>query len=239
MLHGYAQNAVIFRKRLAAFRKSCGEDIELVFVDAPHVLDPVDMGGNSSSTNTLESFDAPEVVNDPTLTPRGWWRKADAARGEYAGLDASLASLRNVLSQERYVGVLGFSQGAAMAAVLAALLENPSLQPTFLINGEPLHPPFQFCVAVSGFKPSGPICTSLFASSYSTPTLHVLGKTDVVVSEERSKTLLNVSSNRRVEWHDGGHCVPSKKQWRAFLRAYILNPTDTIASPELHIPLRE
>jgi hypothetical protein len=94
----------------------------IVFVDAPHVLDPVDMGGNSSSTNTLESFDAPEVVNDPTLTPRGWWSKADAARGEYAGLDASLAwskadaargeyagldaslaSLRNVLSQERYV----------------------------------------------------------------------------------------------------------------------------------------
>ncbi|KAJ2985043.1 hypothetical protein NUW54_g10286 [Trametes sanguinea] len=63
MLHGYAQNATIFSKRLGALRKTCGKDIDFgsavacllsvhttltpdcltVFVDAPHVLTPADL----------------------------------------------------------------------------------------------------------------------------------------------------------------------------------------------------
>ena len=39
---------------------------------------------------------------------------------------------------------------------------------------------------------------------YSTPTLHILGKTDIVVVEERSRQLIEVSENPRVEEHDGG-----------------------------------
>lgn len=62
----------------------------------------------------------------------------------------------------------------------------------------------QFCLAVSGFKAAGKIVADLFSPSYSTPTLHILGRTDVVVIEEKSKTLLDMSTNKRVEWHDGG-----------------------------------
>lgn len=40
--------------------------------------------------------------------------------------------------------------------------------------------------------------------SYSTPTLHVLGRTDVVVVEERSNQLIEVSASQRVEYHPGG-----------------------------------
>lgn len=43
--------------------------------------------------------------------------------------------------------------------------------------------------------------------SYSTPTLHVIGKNDIIVYEERSKALVEVSANRRVEEHDGGMCL--------------------------------
>jgi hypothetical protein len=44
---------------------------------------------------------ASEKVNDSP--PRGWWSRADAARGEYSGLEVSIASLKKVLLQERYV----------------------------------------------------------------------------------------------------------------------------------------
>ena len=69
-----------------------------------------------------------------------------------------------------------------------------------------------FCVAAAGFRPKSPLCDSIFLPTYSTPTLHILGRTDVIVVEERAKTLLDVSSNKRVEYHDGGACseqVPS------------------------------
>ena len=62
----------------------------------------------------------------------------------------------------------------------------------------------QFCVSVSGFKVNDPLASEIFGRSYATPTLHVLGKTDVVVVEERSKILLDVSVNARVEEHEGG-----------------------------------
>jgi len=62
----------------------------------------------------------------------------------------------------------------------------------------------EFCVSAAGYLPSGPIRTPLFTPSYSTPTLHVLGRTDVVVVEERSNQLLAVSANQRIEYHPGG-----------------------------------
>ena len=65
----------------------------------------------------------------------------------------------------------------------------------------------EFCVPAAGYLPSGPIRTPLFTPSYSTPTLHILGRTDVVVVEERSNQLLTVSANQRVEYHPGGTFV--------------------------------
>lgn len=61
-----------------------------------------------------------------------------------------------------------------------------------------------FCIAVAGFKPFGPLSDAIFLPKYSTPTVHVLGRTDVIVVEERAKTLIDVSENARVEYHDGG-----------------------------------
>ena len=59
-------------------------------------------------------------------------------------------------------------------------------------------------MAVSGFKLLDPFCDPLFTPNYTTPTLHVIGKTDVVVVEERSRMLLGLSKNGRLEEHDGG-----------------------------------
>jgi len=57
---------------------------------------------------------------------------------------------------------------------------------------------------VSGFKVPGPLSNAVFAEGYVTPTLHVLGKNDILVVEERSRVLINVSTGKRVEEHEGG-----------------------------------
>ncbi|EED83883.1 predicted protein [Postia placenta Mad-698-R] len=114
-----------------------------------------------SNSSSLEDLGAPEAAaeQDPALAPRGWW-KAQADRDQTAGLEESLAVLRDVLAKDHYDTVeksvtssfrwyLDFvvsSQGAAMAAILAALnhyrqLEKPAVHPPFLIDGQPPHLP--------------------------------------------------------------------------------------------------
>ncbi|OAX42819.1 hypothetical protein K503DRAFT_862784 [Rhizopogon vinicolor AM-OR11-026] len=194
MLHGYAQNANIFSKHLGALRESMGKDIDLVFVDGPIVLHPVDPGGSSASTSltVLGASEADMTSSDSSATPRAWF-KLNPERTAAHRLENSLLYLRDILQRDRYDGVFGFSQGASMAVLLSALLERPHTYPPFLIDGEAPHPPLKFCVCVSGFKLPGYPSTQIFGTSYSTPTLHILGRTDVVVIEEWSKALLNLA----------------------------------------------
>ncbi|TFY76851.1 hypothetical protein EWM64_g7162 [Hericium alpestre] len=208
MLHGYTQNADIFRKRLSALRKTCGKNLEFVFVDAPIVLHPADLaetfGTTVEDTSNLAALGAGEAsaeTDDPLLTPRGWW-KTDVTGSKTTGMEESLEFFKGLLKDQHFDAVFGFSQGAAMGAILAAL-------------------------------PSGSIAESLFAQPYTTPTLHVVGKNDIVVIPERSQSLLDVSENKRVEYHDGGHFVPSKASWRNFLKAWLLDPSGDVPSPGL------
>jgi len=234
VLHGYSQNANIFSKRLGAIRKEFGKSIELVFIDAPHLMHPVDLVG-PTLINALEYLGAAEAANedqDTSLMPRAWW-KSNAEKTKAVGLAESLEYVKQVLKGRRFDGIMGFSQGAAFAAIVAALLERPHLYPPFLVDGKPPHPLLQFCVAVSGFKVQDPIAEPLFDIPYMTPTLHVIGKTDIIVLEERSMLLVEVSGNARVEEHEGGHFVPSKGEWRKFLREYMMDPFADIPSPGL------
>ncbi|EIW80538.1 FSH1-domain-containing protein [Coniophora puteana RWD-64-598 SS2] len=232
MLHGFSQNASIFGKRLAALRKSLGPNIELVFVNAPIALRRIDLAG-SASEPSLDAVGASEANPDSTDekdAPRAWWR-ADRARQTAKGLEDTLIYIREILRKDRFDGVFGFSQGAGFAPLLAALLERPHVYPPFLVDGLPPHPPFKFCISVAGFKAPGELSQKIYSQMYTTPTLLVMGKNDIIVVEERSKMLMEVAENIRVEQHDGGHFVPSKVNWRVFLKGWMENPQGRVPSP--------
>lgn len=59
---------------------------------------------------------------------------------------------------------------------------------------------------MGAFIPLGRICETLFSAPFTTPFLHIYGKYDVVVLEERTRRIidLNNSSSKRVESHIGG-----------------------------------
>ncbi|KAJ7216518.1 FSH1-domain-containing protein [Mycena pura] len=239
-LHGFSQNATIFAKRLGALRRQCGKAVEFVFVDAPIILQPADLvestlasASESQPASTLDALDATDAIE--TEQARAWFRWMPH-KSEAVGLPESIEFLRDVLKSRHFDGVIGFSQGAGMAGFLAALLERPHAYPAFLVDGQPPHPPFEFCVAVSGFRLPGPIGDVVFSSNYTTPTLHIIGRNDVVVIEERSRQLVRASENARVEEHDGGHFVPSKADWRRFLAAYLQDPGGNVPSPASSLP---
>ncbi|CUA75838.1 hypothetical protein RSOLAG22IIIB_12040 [Rhizoctonia solani] len=212
-LHGYAQSGEIFKKKES--KRS-----PLVFLDAPILLQPADMPQNFASAEALDTVKAPP--EEPELQPRAWWR-ANLDKTEYYYVPETIAYLKNYLKDQRFNGIFGFSQGACMAAALTKILEQPEAYPATLVEGKTPHPPFEFCVLVSGFKPVDYNLGPLFSTPITTPNLHVLGRNDVIVAPERGRTLVEVSQNPRVEEHDGGHFVPSKASWRNFFRDYFLS----------------
>ncbi len=74
----------------------------------------------------------------------------------------------------------------------------------------------QFCVSVAGFKIADPLSDAVYNPTYATPTLHVIGRTDIIVTEERANGLLKVSANKRIESHDGGelHTLLPSLEWQ-------------------------
>jgi len=114
--------------QLPALRKSFGKDLEFVFINAPHVLEPVDLTGHGITLDTLGASEASAASEDPALKPRAWY-KTDPTRTRTDGLEESLAFLRDTLRTQCFEGVFGFSQGAAMAALLAALVRSVYFSP--------------------------------------------------------------------------------------------------------------
>lgn len=72
-----------------------------------------------------------------------------------------------------------------------------------------MHPPFKFCITVGGFKVVDKAYEDIYPlprSGEKTHFLHVTGENDMIVTPERSATLIDNSPNCRLEKHPGGHC---------------------------------
>ncbi|PVF93539.1 hypothetical protein CPB86DRAFT_777031 [Serendipita vermifera] len=219
LLHGYGQNATIFYKKMAAIRKQCGKDCEFVHAEAPIILKPADLPQNLASIGAAEVVpDAASESDSPELIARGWWLRSDPST-----FMQCVTYLKGLVSNQEvpFDGVFGFSQGACAACLLTALLERPQVIPEFTIDGQAPHPPLKFCIAVAGFRPRDEMVDPLLDQGIDTPTVHVLGVNDQIVSLERSQTLVDICRNARVEKHEGGHFIPSKATWRQFFAQYI------------------
>lgn len=128
-------------------------------------------------------------------------------------------------------GVVGFSQGGAVAAMLAAALEflpgdarraaaagaggDSTATPGWPSSlreangGRPL----KFAVVYSGFFAPQAELAWLYEPKVRTPTLHFIGSLDTVVDEGRSRGLVARCEDPLVVVHPGGHYVPVSKEW--------------------------
>lgn len=118
-----------------------------------------------------------------------------------------------IRDQGPFDGVIGFSQGAAMAAMVVSALEEadeaqatPSprqrreLPTEFQLVDSQTQTQTQdqlqkqgrlkFAIFYSGFRSADPRCKPFFTPKISTPTMHVLGALDSVVEESRARALV-------------------------------------------------
>lgn len=154
----------------------------------------------------------------------------------YEGLEEGMDAIAKCIREEGpFKGVVGFSQGAAAAAMVASLLEGTfrleafggaeegggmAYPSSFLAEdgegeGGFVQGPLKFAVCYSGFRAPGILYRAFYEPRIRTRVLHVLGQVDVVVDEVRGRELVRAceGGDERVVVHPGGHFVPSQKPW--------------------------
>lgn len=216
MLHGYTQSGTLFHAKSRALIKHLQKlfplhEITPSFPTGPLRLDPADIPGYQPSS-------PPANTPDQAIEAYGWWRRNDSITPPlYTGIEDGLNTVAQVLRDEGpFDGVVGFSQGAALAAIVASLLEPGrkdafayfgdalaasdgfGLEPAQMVAGLPFpaafdalrHPPMKFALCYSGFRAPGPRYRAFYERPrIRTPVLHVLGSLDAVVDHARSRAL--------------------------------------------------
>ncbi|KAG0165953.1 hypothetical protein DFQ30_007762, partial [Apophysomyces sp. BC1015] len=186
-LHGWSQNATIIEKQSSAFRRTASDVAEFVYVTAPQAV-------HIPEYSTIEEREetANEQMSEETKAFE-WWKPpahVPPVNGFYVGFKETLEFIQDILSKEGpFDGILGFSQGAILTAILALLLEN---RPSFdLLRPEFDHPSLRFCIIVSGLVVNIPTMKELFNTKIKTPSLHICGEADTVVSAEKMRDMAN------------------------------------------------
>ncbi|KAK9476198.1 serine hydrolase FSH [Lipomyces japonicus] len=216
-LHGYTQSGSSFAKKSAGLRKG----LEKVGFTTHFPTAPVPL---------LIPEDAPEEeklrmqsLGYKEQDSFAWFVKNDST-GAYDGLDKSWVVLKDYITKEGpFVGVVGFSQGSLMAALLISQIQT-------LV---PSHPQFAFAILFSGFRPEVPEFDPAISDyKISIPTLQITGEKDVIVPPEKSKSLVEASVNPTFFQHAGGHFVPSNRETVTVVKEWI---TNVLEPPEAHL----
>ncbi|RDW86193.1 alpha/beta hydrolase [Aspergillus mulundensis] len=240
MLHGYTQSGPLFHAKSRALVKHITKafplhEISAIYPTGPLRLNPADIPGYTPMEDSSTGSDEKEDIE-----AYGWYRRSNTAEPPlYVGLEDGLDAIAKVLNEEGpFDGVIGFSQGAAMAAMVASLLEGEKRREAFArfapassssagVEGFVYpasfakidHPAMKFALCYSGFRSPGDRYRAFYESpAIQTPILHVLGSLDAVVDETRSRSLVEAcvgdpESEGKVVWHPGGHFLPSQRPY--------------------------
>ncbi|CAK7229828.1 Family of serine hydrolases 3 [Sporothrix curviconia] len=230
MLHGYTQSGPLFRAKTRALEKMLQKSLApfhlspvLLYPTGPSRLRPQDMPGYTPPEDGAAAAGEEEEGDN-----WAWWRRDDAS-GAYRFLTQGMDRLADTIQEAGGVdGVLGFSQGGAAAAMLAAALEpdrevpqGPEWSWVERLRAANGHRPLSFAVIYSGFFAPPPELGWLYAPAIATPTLHFIGSLDTVVDETRTQALVDRCVDPAVLTHPGGHYVPISKEWVMPLVAFV------------------
>ena len=168
MLHGFTQSGTLFRAKTGALTKAITKAFPLHTVSFSYPTGPL----------RLNPFDVPGYNNGGTTEDKGetetfgWFRRPATEPPTYKGIEDGLASVAALLKTEGpFDGVVGFSQGACLAFIVASLLEpnrrvsfdaavtssdGVEFPESFLPKNTGNHPPLKFAIVYSGFKAADP-----------------------------------------------------------------------------------
>lgn len=214
-LHGFLQNGKVFSEKSSGIRKLLKKSsVECDYVDGPVVLEQKDLPFQMDAERWQQTLEA--QVN------RAWFYHSDIS----AELDLTntISYISDYIKNNGpYDGIVGFSQGAAVASILTNKI-------TELV---PNHPEFKVSLLISGYSftepnPEGeglriaPKFQDQFkpVKDSKTRVLFIYGANDMAVPGERAQWLANLYKSTLENpdlvseyEHPGGHMVPNKKDF--------------------------
>ncbi|SPO00220.1 related to dihydrofolate reductase [Cephalotrichum gorgonifer] len=236
MLHGYTQSGPLFRAKTRALEKLLIKTLNpqttsltLTYPTAPIRLRATDIPGYAPPAPA----DGATADPDDEIDSWAWFRRDHPAAPTLRGLDLGMSAVASAIAEAGGVhGIVGFSQGGALAALVTAALEKPHRE----VPAE--HAPWvealraanggealRFAIIYSGFWMGVDDIAWCYEPKIETPTLHYIGGLDTVVSEERSNALVERCEAPLVAAHPGGHYVPISKEWvmpiAGFMRRFV------------------
>ncbi|PUZ47403.1 hypothetical protein GQ55_7G161800 [Panicum hallii var. hallii] len=188
-LHGFRTSAEIMRRQVVGrWPEEVTSRLDLVFADGPFLAE--------GASPVADIFDPPYYE---------WFQFVGKVSGgqdpiECRNLDMCLSYLEELMIREGpFDGLLGFSQGAVVSAVLTGLQEQ-GLAFTGLAKVK--------CVMVmSGGKiQAPPAAARAFASKIMCPSLHFIGDNDF--TKAHGEELVQAFADPLVIRHPAGHTVP-------------------------------
>lgn len=186
--HGFTLNGERMRAQLGGLFDALSTHADIVCPDAPHVC------AEDSVARLYELWQVPRPA-PPHLC---WWDTTDDG-SVYRGWPETLELVRGLLGKEVPSTLLGFSQGAILAAAVAALSAKGEL------------PPLRSVVLLSGRTPRSDVLKPYFTGPIPLPSLHVWGNRDELVVSHGLE-LVKHFERRSTEicvWR-GGHAIPTR-----------------------------
>jgi hypothetical protein len=239
MLHGYSQNSGTFQRKLRRLEERLRKsfpDTELIWPEGPLQLHPSDVPGYDLASDDRLGLQGPEL--------RAWFHLRYVQDPPH-GLFQSIDMLAEVLERDGpFDGVIAFSQGTILAAILASLLQgqtrldafqrtiqtSPVVMPYPEVFTKITHPPFKFGIMYAGRVGRTRYSDWIYENPpIDTPFCHFFGKWDPMVDhEERDAVLAKLSSRpeSRTIVHAGGHFVPVDDVNNGFVVEFVAECSD-------------
>jgi hypothetical protein len=176
---------------------------EFVYIDAPSLA-----RGDFGWWHAVENESVPAVEN-PGIAP---------ANMRYKGWPDSRDRIVSVFERQGpFDGIFGFSQGAALTALLVGL-RSPDGNATTL---KPLA--FSFAMMVGGFPSVDAALMNLYeaTASYDLPSVHITGLSDSVVESDYSRAVAARFNHPIVLEHRGGHVIAATPEIRKQVGAFL------------------
>lgn len=197
--------------------------IEFLYAEAPLILEhPIGLGINSEDSKDEQETEGQNVLTpdykEEDLNFLGWWYGRDTV-SQYRGVEASLSYLASYIHGRPIHGVLGFSQGGAVAGMISSLLdcgENPEKIAAIRAQGLPVddflqlpaQKPLRFCIGIGGYQATVKYYGSLYQWPIQTPSIHALASMDAVVEHYETMKMANSFASYEIVQYHGSHFCP-------------------------------
>ncbi|GER37994.1 calmodulin-related protein [Striga asiatica] len=181
-LHGFRTSGSFLKKQISKWDPSIFADFEMEFPDGIYPA-----GGKSE----IEGIFPPPYFE---------WFQFNKDFTEYTNLEACIDYLCDyIVSKGPFDGLLGFSQGATLSALLVGYQAQGKI-----LNE---HPPIKFVVSISGSKfRDQTICEIAYKDSIKAKSVHFIGEKDWL--KLPSEDLASAFFNPLIIRHPQGHTVP-------------------------------